>query len=121
MNLEGDVASRRVNNKRRSVTLNASVISRNKLGKEMSLYVAHKFGSSDFSLLNNVQNGFGATTFLGNGYRGACPAVKRPRREADHSPPSSAMSRMKTVIPLLPLCAFAAWKKNLFNFFAFTN
>jgi len=94
----------------------ASVISWNKLGgKKTSFYVAHKFGSSDFSLLSNVQNSSGASTLLGNRYRGACPAVKRPRREADHSHPSSAMSRMKAVITL----CLRGMEKDLIFFFFF--
>jgi hypothetical protein len=30
------------------------------------------------------------------------PELKRPKREADHSPPSSAWLRMNGAIPLLP-------------------
>jgi hypothetical protein len=33
---------------------------------------------------------WGPPSLLYNGYRGSFPGVKRPRREADHSPPTSA-------------------------------
>jgi hypothetical protein len=33
---------------------------------------------------------WGPPNLLSNGYRGSFPGVKRPRREADHSPPASA-------------------------------
>jgi hypothetical protein len=36
---------------------------------------------------------------LSNGYRGAFPGLKRPGREADHSPPSSAEVKSGAAIP----------------------
>jgi len=41
---------------------------------------------------NHVQTGSGGPpTLLSSGNRGSFPGVKRPGREADHSPPSSVM------------------------------
>jgi hypothetical protein len=48
-------------------------------------------GAGNFSLHHRVQNGAGthpASCPLGTG--GSFPGIKRPGREADHSPPSSA-------------------------------
>jgi hypothetical protein len=48
-------------------------------------------GAGNFSLYHRVQNGFGARPASHPmGTRGSFPGVKRPGREADHSPPSSA-------------------------------
>jgi hypothetical protein len=48
-------------------------------------------GAGNFSLHHHVQNGSGPPSLLSNGYQGALSLeVKRPEREADHSPPSSA-------------------------------
>jgi hypothetical protein len=47
-------------------------------------------GVSDFSVLHSVQTGAGAHPAP----RALSPGLKRPGREADHSPPSSARSRM---------------------------
>jgi hypothetical protein len=47
--------------------------------------------AGNFSLHHRVQNGFGAhAASCPMGTRGSFPGVKRPAREADHSPPSSA-------------------------------
>jgi hypothetical protein len=48
-------------------------------------------GSGNFSLHHLVQNGSGAhPASYSMGTRGSSLGVKRPGREADHSPPSSA-------------------------------
>jgi hypothetical protein len=48
-------------------------------------------GAGNFSLHHRVQNGSGAhRASYPRGTRGLFPGVKRPGREADHSPPSSA-------------------------------
>jgi hypothetical protein len=64
------------------------------------------FGSrqgEEFSLLLSTQTGSGAHPAsypMGTG--GAVPGVKRPGREADHSPPSSAeVKNGETIPPLL--------------------
>jgi hypothetical protein len=47
-------------------------------------------GAGNFSLHHRVQNGSGAhLTSYPLGTRGSFPGVKQPRREADHSLPSS--------------------------------
>jgi hypothetical protein len=43
------------------------------------------------------------------GTRGSFLGVKRPGREADRSPPSSAKVTMHGAIPPLLQCAFMAW------------
>jgi hypothetical protein len=46
---------------------------------------------------------WGPLNLLSNGYRGALsPRLKRPGREADHSPPSSAEVKNGGAIPPLP-------------------
>jgi hypothetical protein len=48
-------------------------------------------GTGNFSLHHRVQNGSGVhPASYPMGTRGSFPGVKRPGREADHSPPSSA-------------------------------
>jgi hypothetical protein len=48
-------------------------------------------GAGNFSLHHRLQNGSGAhPVSYTMGTRGSFPGVKRPGREADHSPPSSA-------------------------------
>jgi hypothetical protein len=48
-------------------------------------------GAGNFSLYHRVQNGSGVhPAFYPMGSRGSFLGVKRPRREADHSPPSNA-------------------------------
>jgi hypothetical protein len=48
-------------------------------------------GAGNFSLHYRIQNGAGAhPASHPMGTRGSFPGVKRPGREADHSPPSSA-------------------------------
>jgi hypothetical protein len=44
----------------------------------------------------------GPTSLLSNGYRGLFPGVKRPGREADHSPPTSVEVKNGGSIPPLP-------------------
>jgi hypothetical protein len=47
--------------------------------------------AGNFSLYHRVQNGSGAhPTSYPMGTRGSLPGAKRPGRESDHSPPSSA-------------------------------
>jgi hypothetical protein len=49
-----------------------------------------RFPGGDFSLHHRVQNGSGAhPASYPMGTRGSFPGVKRPGREADHSPPSA--------------------------------
>jgi hypothetical protein len=48
-------------------------------------------GAGNFSLRHRVQNGAGAhPAFYSVGTRGSFPGIKWSKREADHSPPSSA-------------------------------
>jgi hypothetical protein len=48
-------------------------------------------GAGNFSLYHRVQNGCGPSCILSTGYQGLFPwGVKRPGREADDTPPSSA-------------------------------
>jgi hypothetical protein len=49
----------------------------------------------DISVPQRQDRPRGAANLLSNGYRGALsPKIKRPGREADHSPPSSAEVKM---------------------------
>jgi hypothetical protein len=53
-------------------------------------------GETDFSQLHSVQAGSGAhpdSYPTGTGGGGLSPGVKRPGREADHSPPSTASQK----------------------------
>jgi hypothetical protein len=50
----------------------------------------------------------GPPSLLSDRYRGSFPGVKRPGREADHSPPSVEV-KMRGAISPLPQCAFMAW------------
>jgi hypothetical protein len=61
-------------------------------------------GAGNFSLHHRVQNGSGAhPVSYSMGTRGSFPGVKRPGREADHSPPFSAEEqRMSGAIHPLP-------------------
>jgi hypothetical protein len=62
-----------------------------------------------FSLLHVVQMGSGThPASYQTGTAGDCPGVKRPGREADHSPQSSAGVKNGGVIPLLPSYVFIA-------------
>jgi hypothetical protein len=47
-------------------------------------------GDGNFSLHQRVQTGSGAHPAYTMGTRDSFPGVKRPEREADHSPPPSA-------------------------------
>jgi hypothetical protein len=48
-------------------------------------------GAGNFSFHHRVQNGSGAQSpSFSMGTRGSFPEVKRPEREAEHSPPSNA-------------------------------
>jgi hypothetical protein len=50
---------------------------------------------------------FGQSNLLSNGYRGLFPlGVKRPRREADHSPPASAEVKKMWICTSTPPYAF---------------
>jgi hypothetical protein len=60
-------------------------------------------GVRHFSLLYSIQTDSGAHSAscpVGNG--GSFPGVKRPGREADHSPPSSAEVKNGGALPPLP-------------------
>jgi hypothetical protein len=59
----------------------------------------------DFSLLHSVQTSLRRTHPLGA--RGVFPGVKRPGREADHSPPSNAEVKNGGAIP--PLSHMPSW------------
>jgi hypothetical protein len=53
---------------------------------------------------------WGPPTLLSNGYWGFFPpGVKRPERDADHSPPSSPEVKNYGSIPPLPQYVFMAW------------
>jgi hypothetical protein len=59
-------------------------------------------GAGKFSLHHRVQNGSGAhPASYPMGTRGSFPGVKRPKREAGHSHPSNAESRMRGALPPL--------------------
>jgi hypothetical protein len=61
-----------------------------------------------FSLLCNVQIGFGAhPTSYPMGTQGSLPKVKRPRSEADHLPPSNA--EVKSSGAIFPLPHISSW------------
>jgi hypothetical protein len=68
-------------------------------------------GKRIFSLLHSVQTGPGAhadSNPMGTGE--LSPGVKRPRREADHSPPSNVEVKNSGAIPQLPPHIFMAWR-----------
>jgi hypothetical protein len=52
---------------------------------------------------------------------GSLTGVKQPGCDVDHSPPNSAEVKHEWSIPLLPVCAFMAWKgaTSWFLYFAF--
>jgi hypothetical protein len=53
---------------------------------------------------------WGPSSFLSNGYRGFfTPRVKRPRHEADHSPPSSSEVKNASSYTSIPRYVFMAW------------
>jgi hypothetical protein len=65
-------------------------------------------GTRDFSLLYSVQTSSGAhPTSYPMGIGGSFPEVKRLGREADHSPPSSAVVKKAGTIP--PLSHTSLW------------
>jgi hypothetical protein len=67
-------------------------------------------GAGNFSLHHNVQNGSGAhPSSYPMGNRGSFRGVKRPGREADHSPPSSAEVKNAWSYTSTPQYAFMAW------------
>jgi hypothetical protein len=68
-------------------------------------------GAGNFSLRHRVQTGSGAhLSFSSLGTRGSFPGVKRPGRQAEHSPPSTAeVKNVCGVIPPLPQYAFMEW------------
>jgi hypothetical protein len=60
-------------------------------------------GASDFSLLHSVQTGSGAHPYsYPIGTAGSFGGIKRPGREADHSPPFSVEVKNGGAIPQLP-------------------
>jgi hypothetical protein len=63
--------------------------------------------SGRYSFPHSVQTGSGATSSMGN--RVPFPAIKRPRREADQSPPSGAEVTNVTAVSPLPPYVFMAW------------
>jgi hypothetical protein len=67
-------------------------------------------GTGNFSLHHRVQNGSGAhPASYPMDNRGSFPGVKRPGREADHSPPSSAEVKNAWSYNSAPQYAFMAW------------
>jgi hypothetical protein len=63
----------------------------------------------EFSLLQVVQTGSGVhPTSYPMGTGGSFPGVKRPGREADHSPPSSAEVKKMWIYTSTPPYAFTA-------------
>jgi hypothetical protein len=67
-------------------------------------------GAGNFSLCNRVQNGYGAhPTSYPMGTWDLSLGVKRPGREADHSPPSSADVKNAWSYTSPPQYAFMAW------------
>jgi hypothetical protein len=63
----------------------------------------------EFSLLHLLQTGFGVhPTSYTMGTGGSFPAVKRPGREADHSPPTSAEVKKMWIYTSTPPYAFMA-------------
>jgi hypothetical protein len=56
----------------------------------------------DLSLLHNLQTGSGSHQTLSSGYRGVSMRVKRPGREANHSPLSRALVKNGEAIRQLP-------------------
>jgi hypothetical protein len=62
-----------------------------------------------FSLFHNAQTGSGAhpaSCIMGTG--GCFPEVKRQRREADHSPPTTAEVKNGGAVPLQ--CNASSWR-----------
>jgi hypothetical protein len=67
-------------------------------------------GAGDFSLHHRNQIGSGAhSASYPMGTRGSFSGVKRPGREADHSPPSSAEVKNAYRYTFTPQYAFMAW------------
>jgi hypothetical protein len=67
-------------------------------------------GAENFSPNHRVQNGSGAhPASYPTGTRGSFPWLKRPGREADHSPPSSAEVKNAWSYTSTPHYAFIAW------------
>jgi hypothetical protein len=63
----------------------------------------------DFSSLHVVQTNYGvhpASYPMGNG--GSFPGIKRPGREADHSPTTSTEVKNTLIYTFTPPCVFAA-------------
>jgi hypothetical protein len=66
-------------------------------------------GAGDFSVLHTIQTGPGvhpASYPMGTG--GSFPEVKRPRREADHTAPTSAEGKKMWIYTSTPLYVFMA-------------
>jgi hypothetical protein len=81
--------------------------------------VRYPAGAGNFSLHHRVQNGSGAhPASYTMGTRDSFPGVKRPGREADHSPPSSAEVKNAWSYISTPQYAFMAWclVKHMDNF-----
>jgi hypothetical protein len=67
-------------------------------------------GAGNFSPYHRVQTGSGPhPASYPMGTRGSFPGVKRPGREADHSPPSSAEVKNVWSYISTSQCAFMAW------------
>jgi hypothetical protein len=67
-------------------------------------------GAGNFSLHHHVQNGSGThPASYPMGTRDFSVGVKRPRREADHSPPSSAEVKNAQSYTSAPQYAFVVW------------
>jgi hypothetical protein len=60
-------------------------------------------GAKDFSIIHSVQTGSEANpASYSMGTKGSVPGVKQSRREADHSPRSTAEVKNEGAIPPLP-------------------
>jgi hypothetical protein len=70
----------------------------------------------NFSLRHSVHTGSGAhTASYPMGIRGSFPRGKRPLREADHSPPSSA--EVKNARSYTPLAHTSSWRSALLRIY----
>jgi hypothetical protein len=106
-----------------TVLQNIHTVLTNNKSRDSSVGIALGYGMDDldskvrfparagnFSLHHRVQNGSEAQpASYPMGTRGSSLGVKRPGREADHSPPSNAEVKASGAIPPLPQYAFTAW------------
>jgi hypothetical protein len=89
---------------------------------DLGYRVRFPVGAGNFSLHHRVQNGSGDhPASYPVGTRGSFPGGKRPGREADHSPPSSAEVKNAWSYTSTPQYVFMAWclvkHRDIFTFF----